>query len=152
MEKFPFEAEHLGKYILDAAHKIRLGLNSRFDREGITGMQARIMGFIEMNGAQGKDVYQKDIEAEFKISRSSVTSVLNTMEKNGFISRQSVKNDARLKKIILTEKALNVSADHRNTVIHFERSLMENMSKEEIRTLKFLIDKVINNLENIERC
>lgn len=150
MEQFPFPAEHLGKYIIDAAHKIKLRLNDVFDREGLNGMQARTIGFVEMNTRLVKDVYQKDLESEFKISRSSVTSLLNTMEKNGFIIRQPVKNDARLKKIVLTEKTLKVSALHWAKVSDFEQNLVSNMTREEIETLKMLLDKVISNLDNKE--
>ena len=142
--------EDVGKCIMDTAHIIRLGLNNIFDEAGLTGLQARILGFIEFNNSQGQDIFQKDIEVEFKIRRSSVSSVIDNMEKNGFIIRKSVENDARLKKIVLTEKATSLGAQHRKTVTKFEKSLMENMTKEEIATLKALLNKVAENIENSE--
>ncbi|MBQ3008150.1 MAG: MarR family transcriptional regulator [Oscillospiraceae bacterium] len=144
--------EHVGKHIMVAAHQIKVSLDSIFDNYGLNGLQVRILGFIARNDDKDKDVYQKDIETEFKIRRSSVTSVLNTMEKNGYIQRQSVKSDARLKKIVLTDKAKQVGKIHHDAVDRFEQSLLDNMTGEEISTLKMLLDKVVDNLDSIERC
>ena len=55
-----------------------------------------------------KDVFQRDFEERFSIRRSTATNMLKLMEKNGLISRQSVDYDARLKKIVLTEKAIKI--------------------------------------------
>ncbi len=38
---------------------------------------------------EGKEIFQKDIEAEFNIRRSTATGILKLMEKNGFINRQT---------------------------------------------------------------
>ena len=51
------------------------------------------------------DVYQKDIEEEFRIRKSTVTGILKLLEKNGFIRRESVPQDARLKRIVPTARA-----------------------------------------------
>ena len=142
--------EDVGKCIMNTAHKIKFSLNSIFEQAGLTGLQARILGFVRFNSENGRDIFQKDIEAEFKIRRSSVSSVLDNMEKNGFIVRQSVKNDARLKKIVLTKKAQDISKQHYQTILRFENSLLENMTADEIATLKKLLDKVAENIENNE--
>ncbi len=150
MESKHVFGEDVGKYIMDTAHKIKLGLNSIFEQAGLTGLQARILGFVKFNSENGRDVFQKDIEAEFKIRRSSVSSVLDNMEKNGFITRQSVENDARLKRIVLTEKAWQISKQHYQTILRFENSLLENMTADEITTLKTLLGKVVENIDNTE--
>ena len=54
-----------------------------------------------------KEIFQRDFEQRFSIRRSTASNILKTMEQNGFIQRVSVESDARLKRIILTEKALN---------------------------------------------
>ena len=141
--------ENVGKEILDTAHQIKVVLDSAFDRAELNGLQARILGFVKKNDELIRDVYQKDIEAEFKIRRSSVTSVLNTMEKNGYVIRQAVLSDARLKKLVLTDKAQHVGRAHHRSIVNFEKKLVDNMSREEIRTLKSLLGKVLDNLENM---
>jgi len=119
---------HVGRQIMETAHRIKVNLDSVLDSHGINGLQARILGFVEKSDCENRDIYQKDIETEFKIRRSSVTSVLNTLEKNGFIQRCSVENDGRLKKIVLTAKAKKVGATHRATIDRFEQNLMDNMT------------------------
>ena len=46
----------------------------------IKGIYGHVIGFCEN---AHKDVYQKDIEEHLSIRRSSVTSLLNQMEKQG---------------------------------------------------------------------
>lgn len=138
-------AHKLGKYLLETSHQLKLYLDSEFGNTGLNGLQARILGFVEHNDNLGKDVYQKDIEAEFKIRRSSVSSVLDTMEKNGYICRVSVLSDARLKKLVLTDKAKEVGLTHRNKIMEFEAGLEEGLTEDEIQTLKAILEKVVDN-------
>ena len=51
-----------------------------------------------------EQVFQRDIEREFSITRSTVTNILQLMERKGYIQRQSVPQDARLKQLVLTEE------------------------------------------------
>ena len=139
----------LGKFILDTSHRMKVCLDSSFGDTNLNGLQARILGFVEYNDQNGKDVYQKDIEAEFKIRRSSVSSVLDTMEKNGYIMRQSVASDARLKKLVLTEKSIQLGQHYKNSVELFENSIKKGLTDEEIKTLKYLFGKVYQNVLNL---
>ena len=68
--------------------------------DDITVMHGWILGYLNNNSS--KEIYQKDIEESFDITRSTVTNILKLMEKKGYIKRSSVEHDARLKKIELT--------------------------------------------------
>ncbi len=142
---------HIAKQIIDSAHKIKTVLNSVLDDGRLTGMQARILGFLMINTENGREIYQKDIEKEFKISRSSVTSVLNYMEEGGFIIRQSVKDDARLKRIVLTDKALQTGERTKGKIDKFEEKITENFTDREKELLITLLSKAVGNLEYINR-
>jgi DNA-binding MarR family transcriptional regulator len=52
---------------------------------------------------RGQPVYQRDIERDFAITRSTVTNILQLMERKGYIRRESVPEDARLKRLELTD-------------------------------------------------
>ena len=67
-----------------------------------TRLHAWVIGFVFHSK---NPVYQKDIETEFQIKRSTASTLLASMEKNGLITRRSVDHDARLKQVILTDKA-----------------------------------------------
>lgn len=140
---------HLGKCIMDTAHMIKLGLNSVFWEAELTGMQARVLGFITKANENGESIYQKNIETEFKISRASVTSLLNTLEKNGYVQRQRVPGDARLKKIVLTQKTKEKEAKNHIMLQNFEMHLADGLSEEEIVLLVELLNKVSGNIDNL---
>ena len=74
------------------------------ENDDLTTMQKHVLKFILLE-TMHRDLYQKDIEEEFQIRKPTVTGILKLMEKNGYIYRESAKQDARLKQIIPTEKA-----------------------------------------------
>lgn len=94
-----------------------------------------------------KDIFQRDFELRFSIRRSTATNMLKLMEKNGIICRVPVEYDARLKKIILTEKAVTVHEQTTKNIEMLENSLKEGITSEELETFFNVIDKIKNNME-----
>ena len=70
-----------------------------------------------------KDIYQKDIEKEFQIRRSTATGILQLLEKNGFVIRETVEWDARLKKLVPTAKAEGVREEILSNIRYMETIL-----------------------------
>lgn len=132
---------HIGKRISILTKRIHRRIDKEAAKYGITGVQARILGFVYHNYTK-KDIFQKDIEEELDIRRSSVTSVLQLMEKNGYIQRVSVSEDARLKKIMLTEKGLEIQRNVYNFILEFEKSLQDELSEAEMNILISLIGRL----------
>ncbi len=97
---------------------------------------------------QEKDLFQKDFEAEFSIRRSTASNILKTMEQNGFITRESVESDARLKKIKLTEKAINIHKAVLNNRAKREERLRLGLSDLEIEQFLKTADRLILNMED----
>ncbi len=113
--------------------------------DNVTGMQGWIAGYIASRGED--DVYQRDLEAEFNMRRSTATVILQLMEKNGLIIRTSVPRDARLKKIELTQKAQKIICEIDEGIQTMEAKLAEGISDEEMRVFYTVIDKIKKNLE-----
>lgn len=111
----------------------------------ITGMHSWIMGYLKDN--IGRDVFQKDIEEEFEIKGSTVTKILQSMEANGFITRESIKQDARVKKIILTPKAVSLTKRIEQDIEDCEKKITYNISKEEMEKFFSTINKLKRNIE-----
>lgn len=111
----------------------------------ITRIQGWIIDYIHRN--KDRDIFQKDIEEEFSIRRSTATIILKSMEKNNLITRSSVSYDARLRKIELTEKAININKNFRKIISRFEEKLIEELSQEEIDTFFDILGKIKMNLE-----
>ena len=106
----------------------------------ITRMHHWIIGFLY--DRQDEDIFQRDVEAEFKISRSTTSSMLTLMEKKGLVVRQSVPGDARLKKLTLTERAKNLHVQHMHKIAEFDRTINGAITAEEKRELLRILGKL----------
>lgn len=113
--------------------------------QDVTSMQTWVIQYL--HNRKDRDVFQRDLEQDFSITRSTVTGILKSMEKNGFISRVGVPEDARLKKLVLTQKGEKVYQAVRDNINDMESKLVAGMSEEEIQTLFCLLDRVRRNLE-----
>ncbi|OUQ08607.1 MULTISPECIES: MarR family winged helix-turn-helix transcriptional regulator [unclassified Thomasclavelia] len=111
-----------------------------------TLMHTWILGFLQNRQDAGKDTFQKDIEAEFSINRSTTSEMLKLMCKNGMISRVPVDYDARLKKIVLTEKSLKFNQELSRKMNELDKILIKGLSESEVETFLKLCDKLIDNL------
>ena len=72
------------------------------------------------------------------------------MEQKGFIERVSVENDARLKKIVLTEKAMNIEEEVMQFFDKLEQEFEKNITKEELEIFYSVLDKINDNIERID--
>ena len=116
------------------------------ENEGITGMHGWIMGYLYRH-SEKRDIFQRDIEAEFSIRRSTATGMLQLMEKNGLIQRDVVKHDARLKKLVLTPKAIAIHEAVIRELNEMEKQLVNGLTREEIDLFFKVIRKMRNNIE-----
>ncbi len=112
----------------------------------MTGTHGWILGYLFKN--EGSDIFQRDLEKEFSIRRSTVTCMLQLMEKNGFILRVPVERDARLKKIVLTEKAYEVKRILNKNHAMIEECLTRDISDEDMKIFFAVADKMQQNLQN----
>ena len=113
--------------------------------DDVTIMNGWIIGYLYDH--QDQDTYQRDIEAEFSIARSTVTGIIQVMEKKGFIKRETVASDARLKKLVLTPKGVDI---HQRTISDFdavERDLLKGLTKEDLDNFTAIYEKLLNNIE-----
>lgn len=114
--------------------------------DNLTISQAYVIDFI-CNEGKDKDVFQKDLESVFDLKRSSISLMLNNMEKNGLIGRMLVKEDGRLKKIVLTEKSIKIYEKISDAIDLIENKLSENITEEEVKVFQNVLNKIRNSLE-----
>ena len=136
---------HIGRKVNILSHKITRRIDRVASNYGVTAGQAKIIGFIYFK-SDGVDVFQKDIEEEFDIRRSSVTSVLNLMEKNNLIKRVTVEEDGRLKKIVLTDKAIEIHKSINSEIEKVENIFAEVLSPEELNDFSEIIERLIKKI------
>ena len=139
------------RYVMFAIKSLTLQLKRLLDESAaniekdMTGIQAGIIAYINISSETG-EVFQKDIEEEFNIRRSTATGILNSLEKNDMLKRESVSYDKRLKKLVLTEKSNLFCKKIRETLIADEKKLTENLTAEEIEFFLKIIAKMMKNI------
>ena len=111
-----------------------------------TRLHAWVIGFVFHSK---NPVYQKDIETEFQIKRSTASTLLASMEKNGLITRRSVDHDARLKQVILTDRARKMHETFLVTAKKVEENLARGLSDEELRNFFSTLDKISDNARSM---
>ncbi len=122
--------------------RIQLGV------EDIKGINGWAIAYFYEN--REKDIFQKDFESHFSIRRSTASVILKTMEQKGLISRVSVENDARLKKIMLTEKAVDIHKKIMNEIEEREKKLRKNVSEEDLKVFFKCMQRFCANMEEKE--
>lgn len=138
-------SKYIGREIGYVAHRIKRSLDQRVNEFQITSLQSKIIHYISNSET---DVFQKDLEEAFHIRRSSVTSVLQTMEKNDLISRISSSKDGRVKIITLTTKAKHISEELCNNFDAFEEYLISDLSDQEIENFNKTLAKILEKLDD----
>lgn len=110
----------------------------------VTAVQIGIIHYLCQH--IGDPIYQKDLEDFFHIRRSTITGILQNLEKNGYIKRISVLEDKRLKQIIITrmgmmlDKKMNAIADQNETIF------FDGFSEQDKEQLFGLLERIRNNI------
>ena len=112
--------------------------------DSVTGTNGWIIGYLADN--VDKDVFQRDLEEQFTITRSTVSKVIILMEKKGLIERHSVPYDSRLKKLVLTDKAWKISELLRECGSKIEEDLIKGFNEKELDTLCGYIQRMKENM------
>ena len=95
-------------------------------------------------------IIRKDIEEEFRIRKSTVTGILKLLEKNGFIRRESVPQDARLKRIVPTARAESLRPQILEQLGRTEALLMEGIPEQELHIWRSVMCRMFGNLVKAE--
>lgn len=118
---------------------------SQSGAEGVTGMQGRILGYLFDRREQ--ELFQRDVERQFHIRRSTATGILQLMERDGLLTREPVAYDARLKRLCLTEKAVRLHEIVCREIMEVESRLRGCLTEEETQTLLRILAKLRQSLE-----
>ena len=117
------------------------------NNEELTNVFGWTIGFISRRNDSGLETYQKDVEKEFNISRSTASGLLQNMENLGYLYREVSEIDSRLKRIVLTEKSLEL---HKKVILVFdeiEEKLLRGFTFEEKVQLINFLSRLESNLE-----
>ena len=117
----------------------------------ITGQQMNVIMFLKHSDDEGKDVFQRDVECNLNIRSSTATGILKTLEKNGYIERASVPSDARLKKLVLTEKSYAMFEQIDPFIKAINTKITEGLTEEEIEQFFCITEKLKQNIDKLSK-
>lgn len=138
--------------IVENLRKIENSLNRIFGsvalKYGLTGKQFFILGFVLKQSKKG-EITQKDIENFGNVRKSSVSSIISNLEKNGFIVRKPSEKDSRVNIILPTEKAYEIERKINAKKKKVENEIFSCFSEEEIKQCGKLLSKLQNKIKEI---
>ena len=143
---------HFGALLSQTSRVIRRALDARIAATvapELTGARGMVLGDIVRANRAGRDVYQRDIEQWFNIRRSSVTALLQGMEQDGFITRCAVEKDARLKRLVATEKGLACHAEIEAAIGQFEHDLQNGIDPAQAAVARAVLEQTLRNAQSI---
>ena len=113
---------------------------------GVTPVHGRIIMFIYDNKL---DICQKDIEKYVACNKSTVSAILNTMEKNDLIVRNGVAGDQRRNIISLTDKSLKMANKLKDDEKQLDDIFKDGITEQELKLFSEVLCKIKNNIERI---
>ncbi|CQR56061.1 MarR family winged helix-turn-helix transcriptional regulator [Paenibacillus riograndensis] len=127
-----------------------IGLKKKKDADdrlaelGLNAQQGQMIGYIAEH--EDKGLIQKDLAEHFNRKEASITSMLQGLEKKGYIKRVIPKENERQKKIYLLDKAEVLVEEFNEIFAEVEKSITDSLTAEEAETLMKLLHKVNSNL------
>ena len=134
------------RLIATLSNLIRRKIDSLEGIPGLTPVQDGVLHFI-LGRCREQDLFQKHVEEEFNLRRSTATELLKLMEKKGLIYREGVSYDARLKKIMPTDQGVMLEGQVLKDILEMERLVTKGIPEEELEAFLATGTKMMNNLK-----
>lgn len=112
----------------------------------ITPMHAKIIMTLYRSS---EALCQKDLEGPISCNKSTMSSIISTMEKNGLLTRNVSDIDSRINYLKLTDKGFEIAEFLKEDRVYTEKIMTEGISEQEYTTFLTVIDRIRKNLERI---
>ncbi len=108
-------------------------------------IQGRIVKYLLDN--EDKKVFQRDLEKILGVRRSTISGVLQTMEKNNIIKRLAAEEDARIKEIVITNEAKKENKKIQEKFIEIENIISKDIKDTDLEVFLKVIKQIKKNLK-----
>lgn len=133
------------KKLINHAVRLAHSLYSRKAFDECSLMNLWVSDFLYNH--RGEDIFQKDIEAEFFITRATASKMLTLMEEKHLIRRTSMEQDGRYKKIELEPRGVQLHEMCLTIREEVERRFTAGLTEEEAAQFKALCRKILQSME-----
>jgi len=125
-------------------------IENKMSDMGLSSIQSRMLGYLYFQSREGQKVFQRELEQEFQIRKSSITSVIQMLERKGLLRRIPVLGDARQKELVLTEQGIAVQETVLGRLDELEALVNGALSPEERQQWFSCIRKIETRLKEAE--
>lgn len=145
MSNSNFLSENAYSYLIRLiAIKMKLSADEKVTELGLNSQQGSMIHYIYEH--QDSGIIQKDLADIFHRRGASITSMLQGLEKKGYIERITAKDNGREKNIYVLPKGADLIQEFNKAFDEVEQSITNGLTEEEKTSLLSLLIKVNNNL------
>ena len=138
MEEYP-----LGVMLRVICNHLETQANHLLGKHELTLPQMLIINYLMVH--PGKNISQKELEDRFHLKHSTISGLLQRLEKKKMILRFSSSTDGRLKFIKPTEKAQKMYENLKGFMTEQDKKITNICSNEEIECLNRVLHRLTNS-------
>ena len=117
--------------------------------EFMGGPQGQVIRFLDRREHEQELTLIKDIEQEFKITKSVASNLVKRMVQNGLVELEVSPSDKRAKFVHLTEKSRSQMKQIKSFFDRMNRSLLDGISEENLSIFEEVLGQLQANVEKI---
>ncbi len=125
------------------ATRFAIGFLKRELSIDLTPIQCEIFIMLNENGG---GMTQRNLEECLDISKSTLSGVLNTMERNGFVRRSVSATDRRVMDVTLTDEGNGIFSKAMDRIDDLDRLIFDRLTDEERKALSSALEKIRRNV------
>lgn len=133
-----------GRLINELSRKAHIYFQHEFKKYSIGHAQIRTLFYITHNEGQT----QKQLANYLNLDKSSITSQLQILERNGYISRTTSKMDARMQVISITDKTKEIIVPLQHVLSSWTETLLDGFNETERSDVFNYLERMRNNAKN----
>ncbi|MDF2611642.1 MAG: MarR family transcriptional regulator [Lachnospiraceae bacterium] len=119
-------------------------LEKRLQPYHITRVQWIALYYISIT----ESITQKQLAEKMIVKESSIVHLIDRMEKEGTVYRESQDNNRRIKNLKLTKKGIQIFNDILPVAEKFNLDAINNISEEDLNTFKKVLFQMLNNTQS----
>ncbi|MBQ1289471.1 MAG: MarR family transcriptional regulator [Erysipelotrichaceae bacterium] len=143
--------QDIGYIIKKISVSQKAGMDASLSAYNLTSSQLHVLFLLDRSGGE---MTQKTLEEALGVSHPTVVGLVSRLEKQGFITTETDPDDRRHKKILPTEKALNLKEELSRARRENERKMTSGFSDKELKQLNEYLQRIYANIsdERKEEC
>ncbi|MBN2590436.1 MAG: MarR family transcriptional regulator [Sedimentisphaerales bacterium] len=114
---------------------------------GLTDVQFNLMMLLKHQSRKGEGLTQAQLSSMMLVNRANITSLIDRMEKAGFVTRTSSPSDRRSNIIVLTESGKELLDRIEPLYAEEVKRIMDILVEDEQKRLIGMLEKVRSNIK-----